>query len=71
MSRASLLVVTIVSVVSALGAGCTLLLPTDQIIKPCTADADCAAGFSCQDNACLPLDQGAEGEGEGEGAAAQ
>ena len=54
--------------------GCTLLLATDQIIKPCQADDACADGFSCQANACLPDDPGdaageGEGEGEGEGAA--
>jgi len=37
-------------------AGCTLLLPTNELITPCTVQEDCAAGFVCEDNACLPED---------------
>lgn len=42
----------------AIAAGCTLLLPTEQLIDPCVADEDCEAGFECLENACLPLDDG-------------
>ena len=41
-------------------AGCTLLLPTNELITPCTAQADCdealGDGFVCEENACLPED---------------
>jgi hypothetical protein len=37
--------------------GCTLLLPTDELIQPCTANEDCDEGFECQENACLPIDE--------------
>ena len=42
-----------------LAPGCTLLLPTEELIVPCVADDDCAAGFECLENACLPIDDGA------------
>jgi hypothetical protein len=58
----ALLAVT--AILAALSSSCTLLLPTDQLIKPCTSNADCDKGFVCQENACLPADTG-EGEGEG------
>lgn len=37
-------------------SGCTLLLPTNELITPCTEQADCESGFVCEDNACLPED---------------
>ena len=41
-------------------SGCTLLLPTNELITPCTAQADCdealGDGFVCEENACLPED---------------
>ena len=48
-------------------AGCTLLLPTQDLIQSCTAQADCPDGFICEDQACLPADEedsGAEEEEE-------
>jgi len=55
----------------ATAAGCTLLLPTNELITPCTVQEDCADGFVCEDNACLPIDEDdGSGEGEGEDAAA-
>ncbi len=36
--------------------GCTLLLPTNELITPCTVQDDCEDGFVCEDNACLPED---------------
>jgi hypothetical protein len=51
-------------------SSCTLLLPTEEIIQPCTVDEDCAEGFECEDQACLPVDENddtGDGEGEGEG----
>lgn len=43
--------------------GCTLLLPTDQLIVPCQSQADCddnaGDGFVCEGNACLPEDDDA------------
>jgi hypothetical protein len=47
--------------------GCTLLLPTEELIKPCVDNGDCDEGFACEDNACLPLDDGVGAGGEGEG----
>lgn len=38
------------------GSACTLLLPTNELITPCTEQADCEEGFVCEDNACLPED---------------
>ena len=58
--------VVVVAGALALTGACTLLLPTDQIIQPCTSGTECKAGFACQDNACLPIDGEGEGEGEGE-----
>ena len=43
-------------ILGVVGAGCTLLLPTNELITPCTAQADCEDGFVCEDNACLPED---------------
>jgi hypothetical protein len=37
---------------------CTLLLPTEELIKPCVSDDECDEGFECLENACLPLDEG-------------
>lgn len=37
-------------------AGCTLLLPTNELITPCTVQEDCEAGFVCENQACLPED---------------
>jgi hypothetical protein len=63
-------VVAIAAVVAGL-SGCTLVLQTDQLIKPCSSPADCDKGFICQENSCLPADDAdanaGEGEGEGEG----
>ena len=56
-ARAFALVVA-ASLVAVVAAGCTLLLPTQDLIKPCTAQADCDDGFVCEDNACLPEDDG-------------
>jgi hypothetical protein len=43
-------------------SSCTLLLPTDQLVVPCQSQADCddkaGEGFVCEDNACLPEDDG-------------
>ncbi len=72
MSRLVRVAAVAAAVIAAAG-GCTLLLPTDELITPCTVQQDCddalGAGFECKENACLPVDQndGAEGEGEGEG----
>jgi hypothetical protein len=57
MIRFALLTVALAAV-----AGCTLLLPTNELITPCTVQADCDAlgdGFVCEDQACLPEDDGA------------
>ncbi len=57
MIRLALLAVALAAV-----AGCTLLLPTNELITPCTVQADCDAlgdGFVCEDQACLPEDDGA------------
>ena len=56
-----LLWISALAVAGVLGVGCTLILPTDKIIKPCQLDGDCGPGFTCQQNACLPADT-AEGE---------
>ena len=54
-------VICVIGVVVA-ASGCTLLLPTDQLITPCTDQADCdealGAGFVCEEQACLPEDDG-------------
>jgi hypothetical protein len=51
-------------ILAALAAvsGCTLLLPTEELIVPCVVDQDCIdagleEGFECLDNACLPIDE--------------
>ncbi len=49
----------LVAVVAALGS-CTLLLPTGELIKPCVEQAECDDGFICQDEACLPEDEGGQ-----------
>lgn len=57
MMRFALLAVALAAV-----AGCTLLLPTNELITPCTVQADCDAlgdGFVCEEQACLPEDDGA------------
>ena len=65
MIRLSALLTGLVLAVAV--AGCTLLLPTDQLIVPCQSQADCdenaGAGFVCEDNACLPEDDAAGGSG--------
>lgn len=43
-------------------SGCTLILPTDTLIKPCTASVDCDSGFECRENACLPIDEDESGD---------
>ena len=48
--------VVVVAAVAGL-TGCTLLLPTGELIKPCTEQAECDEGFICQDEACLPEDE--------------
>ena len=57
----------VVVVLAALGAltACTLLLPTEELIKPCVADEECEPGFECLENACLPLDEGDEAGASG------
>lgn len=45
------------AVVAAVLSGCTLLLPTQDLIKDCIEQADCDEGFVCEDNACLPEDE--------------
>ena len=52
------LFIAMVGALVALCGGCTLLLPTEELIVPCVADDDCEAGFECLENACLPLDDG-------------
>jgi len=47
----------------ALLAGCTLLLPTQDLIVPCVEQADCDEGFVCEDQACLPEDDEAGASG--------
>lgn len=47
----------------ALLAGCTLLLPTQDLIVPCVEQADCDEGFICDDQACLPEDEGGGASG--------
>jgi hypothetical protein len=44
--------------------GCTLLLPTEEIIVECTVPEDCGAGFLCEENACLPEDTDDNGTGQ-------
>jgi hypothetical protein len=67
MIRLSSVLVGVVLVAAV--AGCTLLLPTDQIIVPCQSQADCdanaGAGFVCEENACLPADEGTPAETSG------
>jgi hypothetical protein len=54
-------VVAVIAVVAST-SGCTLLLPTDQLITPCTNQAECdealGEGFVCEEQACLPEDEG-------------
>ncbi len=45
------------AVAAAVFTGCTLLLPTQELIVPCVEQADCDDGFVCEDNACLPEDE--------------
>lgn len=47
--------------VIAIGASCTLLLPTQDLIKDCKAADECDDGFECKDNACLPVDEAVSG----------
>jgi hypothetical protein len=51
-----LVAVAVAVAVAAVVSGCTLLLPTNELITPCTVQDDCEAGFICEDNACLPED---------------
>ena len=53
MIRVTALVFTFLGVA---GIGCTLLLPTNEIIQPCTNNEECEDGFICDQNACLPED---------------
>ena len=46
----------------ALASGCTLLLPTEQLITPCVVNDDCGDGFECLENACLPIDENVESQ---------
>jgi hypothetical protein len=57
------LLVLVTLVVAGAAAGCTLLLPTDELIVNCVESVDCDEGFECQDNACLPLDEELESSG--------
>jgi hypothetical protein len=34
--------------------GCTFLLNTEELLKECVTEIDCADGFYCDDGACLP-----------------
>lgn len=56
MIRAAVIALALAAV-----GGCTLLLPTNELITPCTAQAECdealGDGFVCEDNACLPEDE--------------
>ncbi len=45
------------ALVLVVGSGCTLLLPTNELIQDCVEQADCEDGFVCEENACLPEDQ--------------
>lgn len=56
-------IVVAILALTVIAAGCTLLLPTEQLIIPCVADEDCEAGFECLENACLPLDDGESASG--------
>lgn len=47
----------LVALIVVAGSACTLLLPTNELITPCTEQAQCEEGFVCEDNACLPVDQ--------------
>jgi len=46
----------LIAVVVVAGSACTLLLPTNELITPCTEQEQCEDGFVCEDNACLPID---------------
>ncbi len=46
----------LVAVVAA-SSSCTLLLPTNTLITPCTEADGCDEGFVCEQNACLPEDE--------------
>lgn len=65
MNRIALVVGAVVAALAV--PACTLLLPTDQLIVPCQSQADCdenaGPGFLCEDNACLPEDEGAGASG--------
>jgi hypothetical protein len=50
------LITAAVVAVLALPLGCTLLLPTDEIIQACAVQDECPEGFICDQNACLPED---------------
>ena len=53
----------LVAVVAA--SSCTLLLPTNTLIKPCTEAGACDDGFVCEQNACLPEDEDDSGNDSG------
>jgi hypothetical protein len=70
MIRRALLGLAALALAAAGTGACTLLLPTDDLIKPCVDSSECDEGFECEENACLPVDgndDGDAGEGEGEG----
>ena len=54
--------VVICVVGGVIAGGCTLLLPTSELIQSCVAQDECADGFVCEDRACLPED---DDEGSG------
>lgn len=54
----------LVAVVAA-SSSCTLLLPTNTLITPCTEAGACDEGFVCEQNACLPEDQDDSGSVSG------
>ncbi|MCC7071306.1 MAG: hypothetical protein IT383_08285 [Deltaproteobacteria bacterium] len=73
MSRLTKSALALAAVLVLSCAACTLVLDTEALIVPCTVDQECddalGEGYSCEENACLPVDtvdEVAEGEGEGE-----
>ncbi len=57
MNKSTALALVAATAALAAFAGCTLLLPTNELITPCTVQAECEAGFVCEDAACLPEDE--------------
>ncbi len=58
------LVCVVVATVAA-SSSCTLLLPTNTLITPCTEAGACDDGFVCEQNACLPEDEDDSGSASG------